>query len=409
MSKQTDAFDNVPWDEPGEEGKPEPEKEAPLEGEVVPKKIADSGQKADAISTSHHFDRAIREVDEGREGRAVWIPMAFPKIGENMEIAPRSYTLVGGASGTGKTALVHQLYILSPYNWYIKNRHQSDVKLKIVLRNMERPFHLLLTKWVAVYLHAKYGLLCDTRFLMGRGQQKSKVSDELYEKVCEGFDYFKIMCEDVIDVRSKIENPTGIANHVRGIAEDQGKFVKLDKYRTRYIPNDENRITLVILDHIGRISPERGYNQVENLKKMSEYLSIARDVYGFSPVVVCQFNRGIQETARRTSSKMNLVPEERDFKGAGNMYEDADIAMGLFNPFKYGMGDFEKYDVAALRSEEGHSRFRSLHILKSNQGIDDFEGYLHFIGETGTFGELPPPDKISAMDYSKLANLPSII
>ena len=405
MNKQIDAFDNPPWDDPEEE--PKSEIQSPLEEEVLPNKIEDSGQKTDAITIQHHFDRAIREVDEGRDGRAVWIPMAFPKIGEKMEIAPRSYTLVGGASGTGKTALVHQLYILSPYSWYVKNRNNTDVKLKIVLRNMERPFNLLLTKWVAVYLYARYGILCDTRFLMGRGQQKSKVSDELYEKVREGFEYFRVMCEDIIDVRSKIENPTGIANHVRGVAEDQGRFVKVDKYRTRYIPNDENRITLVILDHIGRISGERGYNQVENLKKMSEYLSIARDVYGFSPVVVCQFNRGIQETARRTNSHINLVPEERDFKGAGNMYEDSDIAMALFNPFKYGLGEFEKYDVAALRSELGHSRFRSLHVLKSNQGIDDFEGYLHFVGETGTFGELPPPDKLTALDYSKLANLQS--
>ncbi len=394
-SNQEDMFDEVPWHE--EDETPDEEKE------IVSKKS--EGAKGDAVSTGHHFERARREVQEGMAGRSVWIPIAFPEVGRQMEIAPRSYTLVGGASGTGKTALVHQLYILAPYIWYMKNKNNSDVRLKVVLRNMERPFNLLITKWVAVYLHNKYNILTDTRFLMGRGQQKSRVSQELYEKICEGFDYFEKMCADVVDVRSKIENPTGIANHIREVAESQGKFERIDKYRKRYIPNNDNLITLVILDHIGRISPERGYNTVENLKKMSEYLSIQRDVYGFSPVVVCQFNRGIQETQRRTSSAINLVPEERDFKGAGNMYEDSDIAMGLFNPFKYGLSSFQNYDVGAMRSDKGHSRFRSLHVLKSNQGIDDFEGYTQFIGETGTFAELPAPDKLTPAEYYNLANI----
>lgn len=350
----------------------------------------------------HYFVRAKDEVEKGMSGKSIYIPYGLSNLARNLEISQRSYTLVGGASGTGKTAFVHQMYILAPYIWYKKNRDFTDVKLKIILHNMERPMHIIITKWVSFYLYQKYGILADTKFILGKGQQKSRVSQELFEKICEGYDYFDEMTEIMV-IRSKMENPTGIYKSLQKEAEKEGKIIKIDEFNSKYVPNDEGLITLVILDHIGRIQTERGYTQVENLKKMSEYLTLVRDLYGFSPVVISQFNRGIQDVSRRKS--MELIPEEKDFKGSSNMYEDSDVAMGIFNPWKYKIESIMDYNVGSMRNAEGYNRFRTLHVLKNSQGVDDFDTALHFIGEIGKFTEMPSPSSMNQQLYYNLANL----
>lgn len=365
--------------------------------------------KVSISPTSHYFREARKMVDQGREGKAIWIPLTLNKVGKRLEISPATYTLVGGAPGSGKTAFVHQMYILAPYVWWRNNKHQTDIKLKIILRNMERKFEIILVKWVAFYLYAKYKKLVDTKFLIGRGQQKNYVSDELYVQIREGFEYFEeMMSSGVIDLRSRMENPTGINKHIERIAKQQGKEEILGPNHTHYVPDDDNLITLIIIDHIGRIRRERGFNDREVLQKMSEYLSIARDRYGFSPVVINQFNRAIYETSRRTSSAITLVPEERDFKGAANMFEDADVAIGMFDPGRYGITKLLGYDLSRMRDENGNDRFRSIHVLKNNLGMDKFDAALHFVGENGTFAEMPPAETLNNDKYYSLVNLPSI-
>jgi len=398
-----DADDDVPWLKEGEE----PTDTAALEAEPDLQLEFDSHEDEttpESLYNTHDINQLDDMIVRGREGGSIWIPMqSLPRVGNVIEIAQSQYYLIGGASGTGKTSFAHQQFILGPYLWYMKNKEETDIKLEIIVRNMERPTRMLIAKWACLYLLSKYNICVDVRFIIGRGQQRSKVSDELYEKIVEALVFFDEMM-DVVKIISKQENPTGLWNHAKEIGEANGKIVQHNKYESSYVPNDPNKIVLVLVDHIGRIRSEQGFNDVQNLRKMSEYLSLMRDYYHFSPVVVCQFNRGIQDTSRRTTKAINLTPEERHFKGASNMYEDCDVAMALFNPWKYQVEQLLDYQIGAMISREGINRFRSLHVLKNSWGTDDFSTGLQFVGEVGAFNQMPLPQNMNAQQYEQLSN-----
>ena len=66
-----------------------------------------------------------KQIDNGIDGKSIWIPIVFPKMGESVGIGKSIYTIIGGCSGTGKTAFTDLAYVLSPYSWMKKNHAKS--------------------------------------------------------------------------------------------------------------------------------------------------------------------------------------------------------------------------------------------------------------------------------------------
>ena len=58
-----------------------------------------------------------------------------------------------------------------------------------------------------------------------------------------------------------------------------------------------------------------------------------RDRYGYTVIDISQFNRSIGSVDRMKIK--DVSPEPDDFKGSGDLYENADVALGLFNPYKF--------------------------------------------------------------------------
>jgi len=40
-----------------------------------------------------------RQIDDGREGKSIWVPLHFPKMGQDVGFGRSIYTMVGGMSG----------------------------------------------------------------------------------------------------------------------------------------------------------------------------------------------------------------------------------------------------------------------------------------------------------------------
>lgn len=377
------------------------------------------------------FDNALSYINQGRRGSNKGIPFRFPKLNELVNINKRVYTLLGGASGTGKSAMVDLLYVLGPYSWYLLNKDETDTKVKIIVRSMERSKERRILKWIAIRLFVRNDIVVDVPFLAGWGSKKAYVSDELYAKIVECRKYFDLM-EDVVEVIDGQDSPTGIYKHLRRIAHQDGtlyKYVKngdgnyakaksnpsggytwlredegpqIDPYEPLYVPKDDKLITLFIIDYIKKLKTEGRFNEKQNLDKMTEYCTELRDLYGMSPVVVSQFNRNITDTSRR--SNMTLLPEDSDFAGTSDMYNDCDLALALFNPYKYSIDECVGYPVGKFVNNAGYNRFRSLSILKNSYGIDNVVLGYNFIGENGLFRELPKADEIPVNQYDRFAN-----
>jgi replicative DNA helicase len=212
--------------------------------------------------------------------------------------------------------------------------------------------------------------------------------------------------KDVITVIEGPENPVGIAKELRAYALKNGKIVQKDpddEYSKVYVPNNPNEITIVIIDHIGLLKTTKDQpTKKEAIDKMSNELQYARDFFGYTPVVVSQFNRSISNPMRLKAG--DVEPQLEDFSDSSSTQNDADVVLALFDPVRYKVEDTSGYDLNKLKDEFGGKYFRSLRLLKNSYGEDDVRIGLAFLGQLGIFRELPRKRDITDADYESIIN-----
>jgi replicative DNA helicase len=135
---------------------------------------------------------------------------------------------------------------------------------------------------------------------------------------------------------------------------------------------------------------------------MSDELRYARDFYGYTPVVVSQFNRDISNPIRIKNG--DVEPQLDDFKDSSTTQEDADVVLALFDPMRYKVDDPSGYKLEKLKDEYGAKYFRSLRIIKNSYGSDDIRIGLGFLGQVGMFKELNRMKDMTESDYESVVN-----
>lgn len=344
------------------------------------------------------------DIEKGIRGENNGVPTGFPILDSNINGIQKSlYTIVGGNSGTGKTSFVDLAYVLNPYKWLTENEGKTNIKIKWVYNSMERNKKYKLAKWVCLKLFQDHRIIIDVPTMLGWQGKKFEIEPELKKLIFEAGEYFDKMFESgVIEIIDGGQNPTGIRNKLIEVAKANGRLEEVDEYTRKYIPNDPNLLIVVINDHVGKLAGERGFNDKELLDKHSEYMGDCRDRYGYTIIDISQFNRSIGSTDRMKLK--GVSPEPDDFKGSGDMYENADVALGLFNPYKFKINDFLGYNIPKFVSKSGENRFRSVSIIKNSYGADDIIIGLNFLGENGNFRELPTAEAFSLKpEYYKKA------
>jgi hypothetical protein len=344
------------------------------------------------------FELLKREVELGLEGRNDGIPMGFNRLNRYIGIRKGIYFLVGGLTGSGKTSFIDDAYVLNPFDWYISHPNPG-VKLRIIYRSMERSRTYKLAKWVSRKIFLDHGFIIPVNKLLGWNDKLTKDEHDLflmYE------DYMNQM-DDVITIIDGPENAVGIAKELKAHALQHGKIEQVDDYNKRYFPNNENEITIVVIDHIGLLKTTKDQpTKKEAIDKMSDELRYARDFYGYTPVVVSQFNRSISNPIRMKNG--DVEPQLEDFAESSSTQNDADVVLALFDPMRYKVADPSGYDLDKLKDDYGAKYFRSLRLIKNSYGEDDVRIGLGFMGQIGMFKELPKRKDITDDDYRAVLN-----
>jgi hypothetical protein len=337
----------------------------------------------------NYYTKLLELAEEAHSGKINDIPIGLGRLSNLISIRKGQYTLIGGNTGTGKSAFMHQIFIFET----IKYCKANNIPITIFLWSGERRPEYLLAKWVCYHLYDKYRILASVDYVLGYNQKK--VSKAMLDFITEAKDYFASMLNHIHLFPA--ENPTGIYNTVRNYAKANGEYVKyMDNgyEKTKYVPNDPEEYVLIGYDTIGILKGERNLSKKEIIDKYDEYMRILRDSHNYCPLAVSQFNRAIGGTDRLKLTK-DLNPILEDFKDSSNVSESADLVVALFNPNRYGIEQHIGYNVKDYQSRNGESRLRSFHILKNSYGIDDLKAGLVFKGEIGHFTLLPRPDDIN--------------
>jgi hypothetical protein len=345
------------------------------------------------------FSDLKRAVQEGMDGRNNGIPMGFDRLNRYIGIRKSIYTLIGGLTGSGKTSFVDDAYVLNPFDWYISKYNTSNIKLKIIYRSMERSRTYKLAKWASRKIFLDHGIIVSVNKLLGWTEKMTKDEHDLflmYE------DYMGEMNE-VMTIIDGPENAVGIAKELKAHALENGSIEQVDEHRKIYIPNNENEITIVIIDHIGLLKTTKDQTtKKDTIDKMSDELRYARDFFGYSPVVVSQFNRSISNIARLKNG--DVEPQLEDFAESSSTQNDADVVLALFDPMRYKVSDASGYDMAKLRDQFGAKYYRSLRLIKNSYGEDDVRIGLGFLGQVGMFKELPRQKDMTDGIYSSVVD-----
>ena len=344
------------------------------------------------------FEQLKQEVQLGLEGRNSGIPMGFDRLNRYIGIRRGIYFLVGGLTGSGKTSFIDDAYVLNPFDWFISQKDPT-IKLRIIYRSMERSRTYKLAKWVSRKIFLDHGIIIPVSRLLG---WSDKMTPDEHDLFLMYEDYMHQM-DDVITIIDGPENAVGIAKELKAHALKNGRIEQVDEYNKRYFPNNENEITIVIIDHIGLLKTTKDQStKKEAIDKMSDELRYARDFYGYTPVVVSQFNRSISNIVRLKSG--DVEPQLEDFAESSSTQNDADVVLALFDPLRYKVADPSGYDLEKLKDQFGAKYFRSLRLIKNSYGEDDVRIGLGFMGQIGMFKELPRRKDMTDADYEAVLN-----
>ncbi len=339
-----------------------------------------------------YFDVLVEDINRGQQGLNVGLPFGFPRLTEYVpNIQQGTYYSIGGEAGSGKTALVDNMFVLNPIKWYLENKDRTDIKIKILYFSFEVTLVNKIAKFAAWKLYDNKKILVDINYIKSRAN--NKIDENIKSHILKLEKEIDVL-ESIVQIYDTPINPTGISKIIQKFYDENGKYEKVDEYTKKYVPNNPNLYVIGVFDHIGLTKKEQGFNKKETLDKLSEYCVYHRNKHNFIPVAVSQFNRSLADAERqlklkgsKTINYESLRPQQSDWKDTGAIGEDANVMIGLFSPNRYEIPCFDGYEIGSLED-----RFRSINVPKARDGVPDISLGLAYLGEIGLFKELPKAD-----------------
>jgi hypothetical protein len=174
----------------------------------------------------------------------------------------------------------------------------------------------------------------------------------------------------VIFIETK-DNPTGIYKYLQYHASLNGKFITTGKEKfsriTGFKPNNPEKYTFVITDHLRKMIPERGWQMKQTVDKMIEYQVEIRNWTGYTFIDIIHTNRDMVNQERLRFAKDMLYPTSDDIKDTGNLAEDADYVITMMNPNddRYNLQKHFGVDIKDSSGNPLYPDLRTLHLVES--------------------------------------------
>lgn len=338
------------------------------------------------------------QIEGGLEGKYQGLNNGFNRLNDYIFNVQRgTKTLIGGDSGTGKTALVDYILLNA-----LEDAISKGIDINIDYNSWEIKENDKKANWCSQIIYKKYNRIIKPEVIKGLGNNRLNAEEK--QLVFSELDY-------VDELFSKINfswtptNPTGLYLQYWRNMESKGKFEYEDyidkdgntkQKIKRFIHNNPEAYNLVVLDHLYYLKKERGFETKEVIDKWSEYTVELSNMFNYSFFNISQFNDGLSSVERQKFKGVDLSPQKTDFKDTRNPFSDSDIVLGLLNPKKINMETCLKYDVNKLGK-----KFIMLKLIKNRLSEDNVAIGLYFRPEAGDFEELPRPEEIDYGKYTK--------
>ena len=288
------------------------------------------------------------------------------------------------------------MYVYEPIFYTIENPHQ--LKLKILYFTLEMGKE---DKYYEFLCHLLWRL---DKIRIGPTDLKStdadrpcpiEILDLLETERYQGYiNKFKEICTYIDTER----NPTGINKYCNNFALGRGKYifktvkmkidgVEMDKEVVDYYqPDDPEEVVIIILDNYSNLMSESGMNKMQTIEKMSKYFIAQRD--RFESCIVCIQHQAQAQEGIENQKLNKMMPSSDGLADCKTTTRDANLVLGIYSPFKYGLKEYEGYNITEFRN---NIRFLSV-IEDRDNGSAGQICPLFFDGAVSTFNELPLPN-----------------
>lgn len=197
----------------------------------------------------------------------------------------------------------------------------------------------------------------------------------------------------IIDFIELKDNPTGYYKEWLAIAEENGKFKHRVYGKTKrivgYTPDDPSKYVVIVFDHIRKIMTERGWQMKQSIDKLIEYMVEVRNLTNFSFVPIIHTNRNLVDVSRLKYAD-DIYPTSDDIKDTGNLAEDADAIITVFNPNdkKYSLSTHFGIEIRDKHGNELFPNLRTIHLVENRHGEFPVHYKTNMYGNLKTFKKL---------------------
>lgn len=316
-------------------------------------------------------------------------------------IQKSTYTLIGGLSGTFKTTLCDFMILNA-----IADADEKGIELDVFYYSFEIDKLSKQCNWLSYVIYQKYDRIISPEKIKGLGD--NRLTEEELNLVNSEIPYIEKLFER-IKFRFKAFHPTGIYNELWKHCSEDGEFnyinyqdsegetkQKIDSFK----PNNPKKMYLVILDHLLLLKKERGFDDKQTIDKYSAYCLELRNMFGVSFINVSQFNDGLSSVDRAKFKGVDLSPQMTDFKSTRNPYADADVVIGIMNPYKLDMDSCLGYDITRLKDS-----MIMLKIIKNRLSKDNIAIGVYVDAKGGVFKELPRSSEMTDKIYKQIEDV----
>lgn len=320
-------------------------------------------------------------------------------------IEKRRYTIITANQKIGKSKLADYMYIYYPFFYGME--HPGQFKLSVLYFTLEMGKKEKFYEFLCYLLYRLDNIRIDPTNLKSTNADNpcpdyilEKLNSEEYKRYIREYKKTVTYIED-------IKNPTGIYKEIKSfmaergtqrykkvmVKDENGLPCQVDKFDYFEYKNKDEYV-VVILDNYSNLSLESGYDKRSNIEKMSKYAISLRDRFD---IHFCAVQHQAQSQEGIENQKLNkLYPTSDGLADCKTTTRDANLVLGLFSPFKYGLTSYEGYDITKFKNN-----IRFLMVLEDrDNGAGGQVCPLLFDGEVSSFTELPLPN-----DKNKIADV----
>lgn len=358
--------------------------------------------------------RSINDVIENLEkrkenllnGGVNCIPLPFKRFRSEIPgIEQGQYVLVTANQKVGKTNFTDYLYVFHVLDYCFE--HKDLCSCHIIYFSLEESIQNVIERYMSYLLYKLDGLRyapVDLRSTSADYPVPDEVLNLLKsERYQERLSFF----DQSVQFDTENTNPTGILRVCEEYAKSVGDYRShkmlskngsgksvdvFDSYRQ----NDPNHYKIVIVDHIGLVDKEQGFKTKDSVDKTSEYfVKYLRNRYNYTCVAIQQ--QASDAEGLEAIKAKRMVPTASTLGDSKYTARDCNIALGLFDPSKFGLPSWLGYKIQDADGVGLKSNARFLYVLANRNGEMGGVCPLFFDGAVCNFEELPRPDDTKAL------------